>query len=52
MMIMVKQEERRGEETTIDGASGSHGITCDHCAAVAAATLKSPESIRFVSEVS
>ena len=50
MMILVKRGE---QETTIDGGSGSPGITCDHCTAAAAATvLKSPESIRFVSEVS
>ena len=45
-----RRRRRRGlQETTIDGASGSNGITCDRCTAAA---LKSPESIRFVSEVS
>ena len=52
--VVVKRRRRRRrrrglQETTIDGASGSNGITCDRCTAAA---LKSPESIRFVSEVS
>ena len=51
--VVVKRRRRRRrrglQETTIDGASGSNGITCDRCTAAA---LKSPESIRFFSEVS
>ena len=50
-MMMMTLVKRREQETTIDGGSGSSGITCDHCTA-AATVLKSPESIRFVSEVS
>ena len=50
MMILVK---RREQKTTIDEATGSHGITCDQfTAAATAVALKSPESISFVSEVS